>query len=122
MPSISMKVFPVCGQLPAKPEVTCQPYANRMDSPWAADVYGIAGAGLQLASKRRFEAGAVLLVRVLEPAVDESTQLLARVMKVGETDEGRWVMYCRLTSELHEIDLKVLRRAMRAVVPTAAAV
>jgi hypothetical protein len=113
MPTITMKVFPGRAQPANKPDITCQPYATRGDSPWAADVLNVAGPGICLAARRRFEPGTILLVRAKETGKEDWTQLVARVLNVSGAEEGKWAMDCQLTREPDEADLGVLRRAIR---------
>lgn len=118
MSLISMKVFPSRGQPSNKPDVTCQPFASRPGSAWVAEVLNVAGADFCLAARRRFEPGTILLVRAKGTGEVESTQVLARVLKVGEVEEGTWAMECRLGSEPDEGDLGVFRRAIRQASPS----
>jgi PilZ domain len=87
----------------------CSPAAGSDEQVWQGRVVEISAGGLLVTVKRRFEAGAILRVRV-QRRIDGSTQtLLARVVHLRQQD-GEWSLGCRLAKEFEEDDLQALLR------------
>jgi hypothetical protein len=93
-----------CGQ-----EAFFQPAPQPLsDLWWQADVRNISLGGVALATRRRFEPGAILDIELAGPDGEPVRTLLARVVRVREQEDGLWLIGCRFIGRLGEEEFQAL--------------
>jgi PilZ domain len=91
----------------------CGPATGSEEQVLEGKVVEISRGGLLVAVGRRFEAGAILRVRVTRQVGGSMTTLLARVVHVRPEQDGEWLLGCRLAKDFDEVDLQALLRDPR---------
>jgi PilZ domain len=75
---------------------------------WQGRVVELSRGGMLVAVGRRFEAGAVLRVRVTRQVGGSMTTLLGRVVHVRPDADGEWLLGCRLAKDFDEVDVQAM--------------
>src|SRR5438132_8461114 len=97
--------------------VICTPIKRNEEGVWEGRVVDVSRGGIRLVVPRRFEAGAILQLRVARLTGGAATPpLLARVAHARPHGEGEWLLGCHLAQELGDDALNALLggRAARA--------
>lgn len=88
----------------------CGPAAGSDEQVWAGQVIEISRGGMLVAVRRRFEAGAILRVRVTRRSGGTTTTLLARVVHVRPEQGGQYYLGCRLAKDFNPDDFQAMLR------------
>ena len=88
----------------------CGPAAGSEEQVWHGRVVEMSRGGMLVAVRRRFEAGAILRVRVTRRAGGTTTTLLARVVHVRPEQDGEWFLGCRLAKDFNTDDFQAMLR------------
>ena len=87
----------------------CQPSSAWADQElkWSASVRDVSLGGVRLRLRRRFEAGAGLVIEI--PGCGEApAKVLARVVHVQGQEDGSWLLGCSFASRLSDDELNAL--------------
>jgi hypothetical protein len=86
----------------------CKTLAGWRGNTWEATIRDISQQGIGLVLSRRFEPGVILVVEVPRPTEASTHLVLARVVRVVEQDNGRWLVGCVLVNPLTREELRSL--------------
>jgi hypothetical protein len=86
----------------------CKTLAGWRGNAWEATIRDISQQGIGLVLSRRFEPGAILVVELPRPTEATSHLLLARVVRVVEQVNSRWLVGCSLVNPLTREELRAL--------------
>jgi hypothetical protein len=86
----------------------CKTLAGWRGNSWEATIRDISQQGIGLILGRRFEAGVILVVEVPRPTEASTHLVLARVVRVIEQENGRWLVGCSLVNPLTREELRSL--------------
>ena len=95
-------------RLPSSAKGSCQSLSLQREFDWEATVRDISCRGIGLLLPRRFEAGTLLAVELIEEPEGKKRLLLARVVRTSPQSEGSWLVGCTLVSSLTEDELQYL--------------
>jgi hypothetical protein len=87
-------------------EVSCRTLGSGRADSWPARLRDISAGGIGLILGRRFEAGTLLAVDLVNTASGSPRTLLSRVMHVTAQPEGEWLLGLALLREMGEDELR----------------
>ena len=91
---------------PCNVESRCHLHVGRGEMHWTAHTQDISRGGLELLTERRFERGTILTIKPTAAECRDLPAFLAQVVRVSGPVDGKWVLGCRLGTEMSEADLQ----------------